>query len=109
MCKKQNLTKFFSKNKSVESTDYETGLPDAALRKVSFENTEESSKAESVNTKMSGSRSSYTIPVTLCIVIFAERQTQIFRLYSFKIYSFIYFMFLYLQVLINKKDKYKDK
>jgi hypothetical protein len=42
-------------------------------------------------------------------VIFAERQTQIFRLYSFKIYSFIYFMFLYLQVLKNKKDPKKYK
>ena len=95
MCKKQNLTKFFSKNKSVESTDYETGLPDAALRKVSFENTEESSKAESVNTKMSGSRSSYTIPVTLCIVIFAEMQTRIFRLYSFKIYFYLFYVSLF--------------
>jgi hypothetical protein len=30
--KKQNLlTNFFAKNKPVESTDYETGLPDATL------------------------------------------------------------------------------
>jgi hypothetical protein len=33
--KKQNLlTKFFAKNKPVESTDYETGLPDAILTEV---------------------------------------------------------------------------
>jgi hypothetical protein len=32
--KKQNLTKFFDKNKPVESTDYETGLPDATLTEV---------------------------------------------------------------------------
>ena len=50
------------------------------------------------------------IPImTLCFAIFAESQARIFRLYKFKIYSFNYFMFLYLQVLINKKDKYKDK
>jgi hypothetical protein len=33
--KKQNLlTKFVPKNKPVESTDYETGLPDATLMEV---------------------------------------------------------------------------
>jgi hypothetical protein len=77
--KKQNLlTKFFSKNKSVESTDHETGLPEAASLEVSIKNTDEGSKAESINSKMSGSRSfrgSCMILVkTLCIVIFAERQ-----------------------------------
>ena len=92
MSKKQNLlTKFFTKNKSVESTNHETGLPNAALREVSIENTYEGSKAESINSKMLGSRSfcgSCMIPVTmLCIVIFAERQARIFRLYYFKIYS----------------------
>ena len=60
-------------------------LPDAASREVSIENTDEGSKAESVNSKMSGSRSfrgSCMIPVmTLCIVIFAERQARLFRLY----------------------------
>ena len=76
--KKQNLlTKFFAKNKSVESTNHETSLPDAASREVSIENTDEGSKAESVYSKMSGSQSfhgSCMIPVTtLCIVIFAER------------------------------------
>ena len=41
MGKKQNLlTKFFAKNKSVESTDHEKGLPDAASREVSIENTD---------------------------------------------------------------------
>ena len=55
MSKKQNLlTKFFAKNKSVESTDHETGLPDAASWEVSIENTDDGSKAESVNSKMSG-------------------------------------------------------
>jgi len=45
--KKQNLfTKFFAKNESVESTDYETGLPDAALPEISIENTDIGSKAE---------------------------------------------------------------
>ena len=58
MSKKQNLlAKFFAKNISVESTDHETDLPDAASREVSIENTDEGSKAESVNSKMSGSRS----------------------------------------------------
>jgi len=58
MSKKQNLlTKFFAKNISVVSTDHETGLPDAASREVSIENTDEGSKAESVNSKMSGRRS----------------------------------------------------
>ena len=60
-------------------------LPDAALREVSIENTDEGSKAESVNSKMLGSQSfcgSCTIPVTtLCIVNFAERQALKFRLY----------------------------
>jgi hypothetical protein len=38
MSKKQNLlTKFFAKNKSVESTNHETSLLDAASREVSFE------------------------------------------------------------------------
>ena len=82
--KKQNLlTKFFAK--SVESTVHETGLPDAASREVSMENTDEGSKAKSVNFKMSGSQSfrgscmiSFT---TLCIVIFPERQARIFTLY----------------------------
>jgi hypothetical protein len=85
MSKKQNLTKFFAKNKSFESTDHETGLPNAASQEVSIKNTDEGSKAESVNSKMSGSRSfrgSCMIPVTmLCIVIFAKRQARIFRLY----------------------------
>jgi hypothetical protein len=81
----QNLTKFFAKNKSVESTVHETGLPDAASRELSMENTDEGSKAKSVNFKMSGSQSfrgscmiSFT---TLCIVIFPERQARIFTLY----------------------------
>jgi hypothetical protein len=107
MSKKQNLlTKFFVKNKSVESTvsDHETGLSDAASQEVSIENTDEGSKAERVNSKMLRSRSfrgSCMIPITtLCISIFAESQARIFRLYEFKIYSFNYFMFLYLQVLI---------
>ena len=74
MSNKQNLhTKFFAKNKLVESTDHETGLTDAALREVSIENTY---KAESINSKMLGSRSfcgSCMIPVT-------EGQARIFRL-----------------------------
>jgi hypothetical protein len=40
--------------KSVESTDHETGLPDSGSREVSIENTDDGSKAESVNSKMSG-------------------------------------------------------
>ena len=84
--KNQNLlTKFFAKNKSSESTDHETGLPDAASPEVSIENTNEGSKAESVNFKMSGSRrfcGSFMIPVTtLYLKIFAERQAQIIKLY----------------------------
>jgi hypothetical protein len=56
MSKKQNLlTKFFAKNKLVESTDHVTGLPDAASQEVSIENTDEGFKAENLNSKMSGS------------------------------------------------------
>ena len=56
MRKKQNLlTKYFAKNKPVELTDHETGLPDAASREISIENNDEGSKAVSVNSKMSGS------------------------------------------------------
>ena len=66
--KKQNLlTKYFAKIKSVELTDHETGLPDAALLEISIENTDEGSKAVSVNSKMSGSQSfrgPCIIPVT---------------------------------------------
>jgi hypothetical protein len=32
--KEKRLPKFFAKNKPVESTDYETGLPDATLTKT---------------------------------------------------------------------------
>jgi hypothetical protein len=85
---KKNLTKFFAKNKSVESADHETGLPVAASWEISIENTDEGSKAVSVNSKMSGSQSfrgSCMIPVTtLCTFLycdFAERQAQIFILY----------------------------
>jgi hypothetical protein len=52
MSKKQNRTKFFAKNKSFESTDHETGVPNAASQEVSIENTDEGSKAESLNSKM---------------------------------------------------------
>jgi hypothetical protein len=56
MRKKQNLpTKYFAKNKSVELTDHQTGLPVAASREISIENNDEGSKAVSVNSKMSGS------------------------------------------------------
>jgi hypothetical protein len=73
MGKKQNLlTKLFAKNKSVKSTDHETGLP-----------VQHRGKYQS-KILMSGSQSfrgSCMIPVTmLCIVIFAERQARIFRL-----------------------------
>jgi hypothetical protein len=63
----QKPYKIFAKNKSVESTVHETGLPDAASREVSMENTDEGSKAKSVNFKMSGSQSfrgSCMIPFT---------------------------------------------
>jgi len=69
MRKKQNLlTKFFAKNKSVESTDHETGLPDAASRKISIENTDEGSK------DVCGSfRGSCMIPVTtLCTFLLCD-------------------------------------
>ena len=47
MRKKQNLfTKFLAKNKLVESTYHETGLPDAPLTEVSIKNTDKGSKAE---------------------------------------------------------------
>jgi hypothetical protein len=81
--KKQNLTKFFDKNKPVESTDYETGLPDATLTEVQAKILMKVwvLKLKSVNSKMSRSRSfrgSLMIPKTvLCIVMFAERQAQI--------------------------------
>jgi hypothetical protein len=58
---------FLAKNQSVESTGHETGLHDATSQEVSIKNTDEGSKAESVNSKMLGSRSfhgSRMIPVT---------------------------------------------
>jgi hypothetical protein len=39
------LTKFFANNKSVESTDYETDLPNAASSEILIENTDKGSKA----------------------------------------------------------------
>jgi hypothetical protein len=81
--KKQNLTKFFDKNKPVESTDYETGLPDATLTEVQAKILMKVwvLKLKSVNSKMSRSRSfrgSLMIPITtLCVVMFTERQAQI--------------------------------
>ena len=45
--KKQTLfTRFFAKNKSVESTDDKTGLSDAASPEISIKNTDKGSKAE---------------------------------------------------------------
>ena len=77
MSKKQNLpTKFFAKNKSVESTDHETGLPDAASREVLIENIDEGSKAESINSKMLGSRrfrGACMIPVTVVYCDFCRK------------------------------------
>ena len=57
--KKQNLTKFFDKNKPVESTDYETGLPDATLTEVQAKILMKVwvLKLKSVNSKMSRSQS----------------------------------------------------
>ena len=82
--KKQNLlTKFFAKNKPVESTDYETGLPDATLTEVQAKILMKVwvLKLKSVNSKMFRSQSfrgSLMIPITtLCIVMFGERQAQI--------------------------------
>jgi hypothetical protein len=77
MRKKQNLlTKYFAKNKPVELTDHETGMPDAASREISIENTDEGSKAVSLNSKMSGSRSFRglcMIPVTtLCTYLYCD-------------------------------------
>jgi hypothetical protein len=68
--------KKFLKNKSVESTDNETGLRNAASRDISIDNNDEGSKAASVNSKMSGSRSfcgSCMIPVTtLCTFLYCD-------------------------------------
>ena len=86
MSKKQNLfTKFFAKNKSVESTDHETGVPE-----VSIENTDKGSKAEKRKfqdvwkSKFSwlvyDSSNASNDAMYICIVIFAERQAQIFTL-----------------------------
>ena len=85
--KKWNLfTKFFAKNKSVESTDHESSLPDATLPKISIENTDKDSKAEKRKFQAVCFCGSFMIPVmTLSIVIFAERQAQIFKLSYFKI------------------------
>ena len=60
---------------AVESTDHETDLPDAASREVSIENTDEGSKAESVNSKMSGSRSFRglcMIPITSLCTMYCD-------------------------------------
>ena len=63
----------FAKNESDESAEHETGLPDAASREESIANTDEGSKAESINSKMSRSQSfrgSFVIPVmTLCTFV----------------------------------------
>lgn len=60
-------------------------LLEAASPEVSIDNTDEGTKAESVNSKMSGSQSfrgSFMIPVTtLYILMFAERLAQILNLY----------------------------
>jgi hypothetical protein len=83
MMREKKKKKTFLQNKSVESTDNETGLRD-----ISIENNDESSKAASVNSKMFGSRSfcgSCMIPVTtLCTFLYCDlcrRQAWIFRLY----------------------------
>ena len=77
--KNQNLlTKFFTKNKPVESTDYETGLSDATLTEVLAKILMKVRvlKLKSVNSKMSRSRSfrgQLMIPITmLCIVMFPD-------------------------------------
>ena len=82
--KKQNLlTKFFAKNKLVESTDYETGLPNATLTETYAKILMKVRilKLKSVNSKTSQNRSfhgSLMIPITtLCIVMLAERWDQI--------------------------------
>ena len=72
--KKQNLTKFFDKNKPVESTDYETGLPDATLTEVQAKILMKVwvLKLKSVNSKMSRSlsfRGSLMIPITTLIAM----------------------------------------
>jgi hypothetical protein len=90
MIKKQNLTKFFTKNKSVNQLIMKLSCPMQHRRKYQSKILMKVLKLKSVNSKMSGSRSfrgSFMIPVmTLWIVIFAERQAQIFRLYYFKIW-----------------------
>jgi hypothetical protein len=80
--KKQNLlTKFFAKNKPVESTDYETGLPDATSTEVQAKRLMKVRvlKPKSANSKMFRSQSfrgSLMIPITT-FVMFAERQAHI--------------------------------
>jgi hypothetical protein len=90
MIKKQNLTKFFAKNKSVNQLIMKLACPMQHRRKYQSKILMKVLKLKSVNSKMSGSpsfRGSFMIPVmTLWIVIFAARQVQIFRLYYFKIW-----------------------
>jgi hypothetical protein len=62
--RERKFSTYINSPSGVESTDHETGLPDAASWEVSIENTDDGSKAESVNSKMSGSRS----PTKVCYV-----------------------------------------
>jgi hypothetical protein len=85
MCKSKTFFHFFfAKNKPVESTDHEAGLPDASSTEVSSQNTNEGSGSKIEKRKFQDvwkSRfcgSLFTITVaTLCLVMFAERQDQI--------------------------------
>ena len=76
--KKQNLhTKFFTKNKPVELTDYEAGLSDATSTEVSSQNSDEVSGSKAEKRKYQDIWKSEIPVTTLCIVMFAERQARI--------------------------------
>jgi hypothetical protein len=87
MCKNKIFFHFFfTKNKPLEKTNCEAGLPDATLTEVSSQNTNEGSGSKAEKRKFQDVWKSeflwfmtiFTITVvTLCIVMFAERQDQI--------------------------------
>ena len=85
MCKNKTFFHFFlAKNKPVESTDREVGLPDATSTEVSSQNTKEGSGSKAEKRKfqdvwksdLCGSLFMITVAM-LCLVMFAEWQDQI--------------------------------
>ena len=87
---KQTLfTKVFDKNKSVGSTDDETGLSDAASPEISIKNTDKGSKAEKRKFQdVLKSKFSWLGYYSSKVLWFLQKGRPIYlRLYYFKIFS----------------------